>query len=440
MRTGRTEQVTKSKQVAGAAAGLAVLLLLAVPTLVLAQGEEQEGPPPQLLMSNATTYYTTATDKVQTGDGNPINDYHEAIRYYHLYLDAVPDIAFEDSVSIYSKIADSYWKLSDYASRNNSEVEWTEALEYYQWLIDRDPPQEDQSYNYFQAGWAKVQLEGYAPAMEYFETYLELRPEDLEKQVWVAQIYLSITNPNKALDHFLYVFERNPDYPDIEQQVLNQRLRLEFRYEEITSLLVEKRPETPQYEFDLARYYLRQARFDEGLALLQSYLGKRPDDIEALNALADEYVRRGNYADAHAQYDRILAVEPQNIDALCAKAYAYLQQNDIMATIRLADRALRVDADHPYANRLMGDAGQQWALRKFAEDYPERDLSLMTYDYKLLMKRFADEFYEKAKADPSQRSHANSQITYLQQFFPQPQDQFMWDRNKDPVIPFPPPC
>jgi len=437
---GQTEEVTKTKQVAGAAAGLAVLLLLAVPTLVLAQGEEeQEGPPPQLLLSNATTYYTTATDKVQTGAGDPTTDFHEAIRYYHLYMDAVQEMAFEDSVSIYSKIADAHWKLSDYASRNGGETEWEQAYELYQWLIERDPPTQDLAYNYFQAGWARVQLEGYAPAMEYFETYLELRPDDLGNQIWVAQLYLSISNPSAALDHYLYVFERDPDYPEVEQQVLNLRLRLELRYEEITRALVEKRPETPQYEFDLARFYLRQARFEEGVEYLQSYLAKRPDDLEALQAMADEYIRRGNWVEAHAVFDHMLEVEPRNINTLCSKAYTYLQQNNIMATIRWAQRALNIDSEHPYANRLMGDAGQQWALNQFAEQHPDRDLSLMTYDFKLLMKRFADEYYEKAKNDPSQRSHANQMIQYLSQFFPQPQDQFMWDRNQDPNIQFPPP-
>ena len=61
------------------------------------------------------------------------------------------------------------------------------------------------------------------------------------------------------------------------------------------------------------------------------------------------------------------------------------------------------------------------------------------YDYKTLMKKIADDYYEKAKNGPQFRTHAQNQINYLSQFFPQNQDMFMWDKEKDHIIPFPPP-
>ncbi len=310
-------------------------------------------------------------------------------------------------------------------------------------MIDRDPPGEEPSYNNFQAGWATVKLEGYPSAMPYFEKYLELRPEDLNNFMWIGRIYLSLSNNNRACDLFLHVMESDPEFADgvgpARTEILNLRSRLTLRYEEITLKLIEFFPDTPQYLMDMSRFKFDQARFDEGLDYLNQYLSVRTDDLFALSMLGSEHLRRGNWDEAVSAYRRILEIEPRRIDTICDIADVYYQQQRIDDAIREAKRALAIDADHPYANRVMGDAAVPWALNKFAEMYPDRELEKMLYDFRMLMKRIADEYYEKAKADPQHRSRANSQISYLSQFFPQANDRFMWDPDKDYIIPFPPP-
>ncbi|MFC1628721.1 tetratricopeptide repeat protein [Gemmatimonadota bacterium] len=443
MKTGRLRDDNVMRRLVNLTMTVGVGLLLTLPNAVLAQDPEQNGPPPELLLSNATSYYNTGSFKVQTNEGDPTNDFIEAIRYFNDFLTAVPEIAFDDSVSIYRKLADSYLQISMFAPTNGGTPQWEKTLEYFQWMLDRNPPDEEPSYNNFQAGWAKMQLEGYPSAMPYFETYLELRPEDLGNFMWVARIYLSLSNNNRACDLFLHVLENDPAFADgvgpTRTEILNLRSRLTLRYEEITLKLIELVPEVPQYLMDMARFKFDQARFDEGLDYLNQYLAMRSDDLFALSMLGSEHRRRGNWDEAVSAYRRILVIEPQRIDTICDIASVYFGQQRIGDTIREAKRALAIDANHPYANRVMGDAAVPWALEKFAEMYPDRELEKMMYDFRTLMKRIADDYYEKAKADPQHRSHANGQISYLSQFFPQPEDRFMWPQGQDYIIPFPPP-
>ncbi|MCK4772088.1 MAG: tetratricopeptide repeat protein, partial [Candidatus Latescibacteria bacterium] len=169
------------------------------------------------------------------------------------------------------------------------------------------------------------------------------------------------------------------------------------------------------------------------------YLEKQPDDIAAWKLLGDEYKRLGRWDNALEAYRKILAIDSRDIQARCDMASVYLEQRKIDEAIREAGRALAIDSENAYANAMMGDAGQQWAMREYERRYPGREVEKMMFDFKTLMKKLADDYYEKAKRDPQWRTHAQNHINYLAQFFPQAQDRFMWPREKDHIIPFPPP-
>ena len=282
-------------------------------------------------------------------------------------------------------------------------------------------------------------MNGWSAGTPHLEKYLELRPEDLERRVWVARIYLSLMDNNRALDHFLFYLAANPADQAIVTEILNLRIRLTMRYEEITLKLIEYLPDTPKYLLDISQHFFSRAREDEGLDYLLQYLEREPENLAALKTLGDEYKRRGEWDQAMTAYRRILSVDSRDINARCDMATVYLQQQNIDAAIREAKRAMAIDPNSPYANKMMGDAGQQWAFRQYAIAYPGREVEKMMYDYKTLMKTIADNYYEKANHDPQFRTHAQNQINYLSQFFPQAEDRFMWPQDKDHIIPFPPP-
>lgn len=441
MRAGKTTEGSTKWFFTTAACLYGLVLLLVMPGFGLAQVEEEQeqGPPPLLLLSSATTLFNTAIDRVNTNSGDPTNDFIAAISYFHKYLAADTSLALADSASVYSKIADSYYTMSTWAEANGGTPVWEDALHYYEWLIERETPQEDLPLYHFNVAYIKSRLEDWSAGTPHLEKYLELRPDDIERRVWVARIYLSIPDNNRALDHFLIYLDANPQDQEVVAEILNLRNRLQDRYEEITLKLAEKLPDTPKYLLDLSQHYLSRAQYDEGLDYTQRYLEKQPEDITGWKILGDEHKRLGQWNQALSAYRRVLAIDSREVLARCAIAEVYLEQGKIDETIREAKRALAIDPDNAYANTMMGDAGQQWAMREFGRRYPNLEQEKMKYDFKLLMKKLADDYYEKAKGDPLWRAHAQSQINYLTQFFPQPQDKFMWPIDRDPVIQFPPP-
>ncbi len=128
MKTGRLRDDNVMRRKVNLSIMVGVGLLLALPNTILAQDPEQNGPPPALLISNATSYYDTGSYKVQINEGDPTNDFTEAIRYFNLYMTAVPEITFLDSVSIFRKLADSYLQISKYATATDGTPQWEKTF------------------------------------------------------------------------------------------------------------------------------------------------------------------------------------------------------------------------------------------------------------------------------------------------------------------------
>ncbi len=414
---------------------LAALTLLAAPAGVLAQQEDQ-GPPPELLLSNAQSAYVTAEDKRQTGN-DPTADYQQAIREYHRFLEAKPDISVQDSASVYLKIADSHWEMGNY---NADPAMFAESIPFYQWLIDRDPENQRRAYNLIRAGYAVWQTTGLDHAVPYYRDYIELQPDDLPQRKVLAQALMSQGKMAEALDHYLVYFELSPNEQDVVNQLLTLRQRLPQQYERITLSLAAQRPDTPKYLLDLGQYYMGQLDRQKGIDHIRQYLEQQPEDLQGWAILADAYNTMGEYDQALEALRQVLRVDPRNVNAQAQVAKIYLDRGDIDRAITEAQRALNIDRQDPGANAIMGDAAWEWLQRKFHRERPGKELTDMPYNFKMFIKeQLVELYYTRAKESNEWRSHANNQIQYLTQLFPTNSDRFMApEPDKVPIV-FPPP-
>jgi tetratricopeptide (TPR) repeat protein len=405
----------------------------------LAQAGEQEGPPPELLLSNAMNYWISADDKKKTG-GDPENDYRAAIHEFFRYLDAKQDAAFEDTVRVYNKLANSYNALAEIGAGNNATALWDSCLTYYQWLIDRNPETEYLAGNYLFAGYATWQTQGLDAAVPYYAKYVELEPDDLPQREFLIRSYVSQGNLEEACNHALVYLEKDASNQDNVGTLNTLRGRMPHRWEEITLKLVELRPDTPIYLLDMARHNYEMGNNEQTVNYASQFVALEAGNIDGWKFLGDAHKRLGNYREALQAFDRILAIDSRDMRAHADKASVYLEQNNLPRAWRSAGSALRIDSDYGYANAVMGDAAYRWIMQEFNEKYPGRELERLPYNMKKFIKDVVvDVYYEKAQQDPEWRNYATGQINYLTQFYPQPQDNFMAPPEEKVEIVFPPP-
>ncbi len=409
-----------------------VLAALALPVLLLAAAtgvRAQNGPPPLLLRSTADQYYVQAKD-IQENGGDPTQTFRDAISYYLQYLAADPSASFADTVSIYGKMADSHTQLK----------EWENSLKYYQWLIDRNPEGAYLSNNLLFAGYAVWQMKGPEAALPYYARYVDLEPTDLPQRLFLASMYLSTNNWEKAADHYLIALEANPDNQEVVNYLNNLRLRLRPRYEPITLALVEFQPANPKYLLDLGQFFYDAGNLPKAVEYLQRYLRARPDDIAVWELIGDAYKRTSDIPKAMDAFRQILRLDAGNVRAYCELAAIHVDQGEIDQAITEAKRALAIDAENAQANYVMGEAARDWGMRKLRTDRPDVELTKMPYNFKELFKNISDRYFEKARKDPRWRNFAAEQISYLTQFFPESSDRFMAKQEDRVPIVFPPPA
>jgi len=409
------------------------LTMFALPVLLLIgiRGiQAQDGPGPLLFRSNADQFYVQALDIMENG-GDPTQNFLDALGYYFRYLEADTTTARIDSVKVYEKVADSYRHMED----------WEKAVGYYQWLIDNGGEDSYLAGNVLFAGYGTWQLQGLEAALPYYARYIELEPSDTPQQLALAGMYLSTSQFDKAADHYLVLLAADPTNQDVVNALNNLRIRLTPRFEAITLALVEHEPGTPKYLLDLGQHYYGRGDLQRSIEYGQRYLAMEPDDITGWELVGDAHKRTGNQAEALNAYRQILRLDARNLRALTEMTGIYVDQGNINQAITQAKRALAVDPDDAGANAVMGDAAQQWGMRRLQAEHPERELTKMPFNYKeFFQKVVCERYYAKARRDSHWRNHAIEQINYLMQFFPEASDRFMAPPAERVTIEFPPPA
>ncbi len=403
------------------------IALLGVLSLPL---QAQEGPPPRFLLDSARNHFNLATYNRENAAGDPAPDYREAITYYRRYLEAVPELGIEDTAAIYEKLGECHFFLPEYDA----------CLPYFQWVIDRAPENAYLAGDCLFAGYALWQTRGLEAALPYYARYVELMPDDHVQRRVLAGMYRGQSAWSEAADHYLILLGIDPADEEVLSALLNLRLRLPARFEEITLQLSEHHPQTPIYLLDMGRRCAEGGRYDEAVGYLRRYLEMRPEDITGWETLAAVFGRTGEVEEAIAALRRILDLEPGNIAARASIGEILVEEGRIEEAIREIERALALDADDPFANKVMGDAAREWILNRHRTEHPGESLENMRYNIRRFLKEIvADRYFEKARTDPRWRSYCESQIAWLTEFFPAPADLHM-ARPEDRVrITFPPP-
>ncbi len=390
----------------------------------------QEPTRPEILLNNADQYYVIATDKKMRGEEDPTADYREAARYYARYLVADPGIPLVDSARVYFNLADSYMALADYE----------QASQCLNWLIDRSPENVDLPTCYAMLGFTTWNIRGIEEALPYYLRYVEARPGDAVQRKPLALGLVSLGRIEEALPHLLALLANGPEDEDIVRSLLHVREKLPGDFEAITLGLIKARPETPIYILDLGISYMEQVKLPEAVDSLNRYLELRPEDVAGWEQLAEACRRLGDTERAMVALRRIIEIENEHIPARCAISALYLEEGLVDEAVMEATAALELDSDDSYANAVMGDAAQAWAMRLLREEYPNRSLENMPVNIRLLLqKTVCDIYYARALASGEWRKHAEAQIQYLSQFFATSADIFMEKGKARTPITFPPP-
>ena len=147
----------------------------------------------------------------------------------------------------------------------------------------------------------------------------DISPEDKEKiENLLARIYGDKGNPERSLEAYLRLYEREPD---------NLQLML-----------------------SIGRVYLHLCRYEDALNILQKARDIGGDTNEVLYSFAKTYKQMRNYDKSAGYFLRAIELKPDHAHAYDRLGNLYVLTGETDKAIEIYKKGLRIDPNHPYLN------------------------------------------------------------------------------------------
>ena len=188
-------------------------------------------------------------------------------------------------------------------------------------------------------------------AIIYMRQYLELRPDDYDTAVRLADLMVERATSTRDLTnaHFLYerVLREAPDRADVGRKLIALSLRLGRHGDAQTHAerLLKDAPNDGTLLAQVGECLLAQNRPAEAKPMLEKAITSAPDNVRAYDLYARSLVRHFNKPkEAEAILDRMVRANPGDAEAFLIRARFLKQVNRPDDCMRDLDRVLAFDA------------------------------------------------------------------------------------------------
>jgi tetratricopeptide (TPR) repeat protein len=183
-------------------------------------------------------------------------------------------------------------------------------------------------------------------------------PQDAQGISSLGRLYRLNNEPRKAEEAFRRALKLNDRL--VEARFALARLALDEKKEAealgILQAIINDEPRHVPTALLLTTLYTRQARYDQGIAILENVAQANAQPPELVIALADLYLKRGRYDDAAARLSPLVAAQPNAVTPRMLLGTAYLGKGRPDAAIRQFEAVNGVSAELPANHYLLGRA------------------------------------------------------------------------------------
>ena len=171
------------------------------------------------------------------------------------------------------------------------------------------------------------QLKRYDAALEAFQKAIALSPDNVLGYGALVELQESTNDLVAAIDIYNRLIEMNPNSATLHYQlaiVLTRIHDAEAARKELNTAL-QLNPRLSRAQYLLGVLYLEAGENEPCVAVLEGYLARRPDDVQAIENLAGALARVGRYGEATSLLGRILAGNEVKPRHHLAAAYVLLR-------------------------------------------------------------------------------------------------------------------
>jgi tetratricopeptide (TPR) repeat protein len=233
-------------------------------------------------------------------------------------------------------------------------------------LSERD---REQSEANFVEGVKYVLLEDYTKALERLLKAYALAPDNAAINYKIAEANLlsgNLRDANNYAEAATRLDPKNAYY----YLLLAQIQATQKQYEAATqtyAMLIKEVPNSGSYLFNLADLYLAQGKLVEGLDALEK-AEKQFGQVDEISFKKQQIFLKQNKLDlAIAEGEKLIQANPTEARYVLAQAEMYSANNRLADAIRVANQALKLDAESPQAHMILADVYRQQNNKAEAE-------------------------------------------------------------------------
>jgi tetratricopeptide (TPR) repeat protein len=213
----------------------------------------------------------------------------------------------------------------------------------------------------FLEGMKYSMLEDYKQALSQFQKAYAVTPGNAALNYKLAETYMLMGNPKAGIP-----FAQSAIASDAKNAyyylLLAQMYTEQKQYTEAAQAyndLLRNVPDQEQYLFNLAELYLTQSKYDDALKTYER-IEKKYGMLEQLSMNRQQiYLRQKNIGKALAEGEKLIAANPTEIRYLLAQAELYNASKKTDVAIETLNRALRIEANNPFARLMLSDLYRQ---------------------------------------------------------------------------------
>ena len=220
--------------------------------------------------------------------------------------------------------------------------QFDDVIAYAGELKKKDP---DARVNYY-VGKVHYQQENYGEAIRILQQAAKDEPNNGEIPYMIARSYADMQNYKQCIPFFQKAIELDTTHKNwiYELGLIYYAMHDDKNALHYIKLAGEKgyRRDNDYLE-NLGIAYLNAGELDNGVAILDEILKRRPSDLNVLNMIAEAYYFKGKYQPAIDYWDRILEYDKENASALYMIGMSYQKKGEKAKGQQLCDKAIEMD-------------------------------------------------------------------------------------------------
>lgn len=244
-------------------------------------------------------------------------------------------------------------KLLNIGIQHFSSKNYTSAEETFLHLIKLDARNRD---GYFYLGLIKFIMKDYNASVEYYNSALEIVPEDTDILDFLSKSYLKMEEYELAAEALEKITEVQ-DNKEIWLRIGN--IYAELQYTDQAKDAFNSAIEIDEEYFEafqaLGELLYTMEFYDEAIAPLETASGAFPDDDDLQKKLARCYYKTGKLESAIENYKQMVIDQPENKTAYMNLAGAYRETNQNSEALEVLNNLKALDPDNPKVYLRLAD-------------------------------------------------------------------------------------